>query len=388
MMSTHVRRVAIASIASVALAFSLSACAGASGSSDNAEIVVGATGPVTGPNAAINVLLEGAAARFDELNAAGGINGHKVKFVVKDDQYNPAQTPQQVSQLVEDEGANMICALVGTGPYAAVNDYLGSKGILGVPASGSAKLLNDHTYEILAPYGPLGARLVGYAVDTLKQTKIAIAYSADDVGQPFRDGAVDELTRLGITPVAEIKFDATATDFSAQAAQLKQSGADFVLINHVPTVVAQVQNAATKIGYTPNWGAGFPAASSQLVDLAPEAAAKTYFAYPFLLADSSEASAFQNAMKTYSPNTDTSGVYPIEGYTMADGCVEVLRKAVDLAGGGSPSKEQILQAAAGLTINTDYVKDLTWTTDDHSGQKTSQIVAVKNGQFVSVDGFK
>jgi ABC-type branched-subunit amino acid transport system substrate-binding protein len=378
----------------VATALALSACGGDGGgasSSDGStkgDIIVGATGPASGQYAAIKVLLEGASARFDELNAAGGIDGHMVQFITKDDQYNPAQTPQQVRQLVEDDNATMICGIVGTNPYASVNDYLGSKGILGIPASGSSALLNDHTYEILAPYDSQGERLVNYAIDQLGLDSIAIAYTADDVGQPFYDGALEALEAHGKEFATAVKFEASATDLSAQAAQLKESGADIVLLNHVPTVTSLIENAALKIGYTPKWGQGFSSAQPQSIALAPEAAKDSYYATPFLLPESDDAATFREAMAEYAPSTDIAGVFPIEGYTIADGCVAVLEKAVSIAGGEVPTAAQILEAAQDITIDTAYVQDLTWTATERAGQTLSQILVVEDGKFVTADGFK
>lgn len=383
--SSTPRAVSIAA-ALVVSAGLLSACGTSSDTTDGA-IVVAATGPETGANAAIKVLLDGAAARFDEINAQGGIGGHQIKFVRKDDQYNPAQTPQQIRQLVEDDGAVLVCGLVGTGPYASVKDYLSSKGVVGIPASGSASVLNEHTFEILSSYDPLGARLVNYALDTLNAPKIAVAYSADDVGQPFLAGTQSAAESRGVNFAATVQFDASATDFSSQAALLKQSGADMVLVNHVPTVVSRLQNAAKKIGYEPLWGSTFAAAQPEIIALAPDAASKTYFATPFLLPDAPEADSFRSAMNKFSPGTELDGVFPIEGYTVADGCIAVLEKAVEIAGGDAPSAQDVLSATKDLTIDSDYIKDLSWTDADHSGQKQSQIVSVKDSKFVTVDQF-
>ena len=53
----------------------------------------GATGPLTGSAAQYgNSVKEGAQLAVDEINAAGGINGYKINFDIKDDEADPEKT--------------------------------------------------------------------------------------------------------------------------------------------------------------------------------------------------------------------------------------------------------------------------------------------------------
>jgi branched-chain amino acid transport system substrate-binding protein len=63
------------------------------------------TGPIPIPDGT-----NGATAYFDALNAKGGINGHKIKYIVDDDQANPATTAQDARQLIDSDD---VVALVG-----------------------------------------------------------------------------------------------------------------------------------------------------------------------------------------------------------------------------------------------------------------------------------
>ena len=67
------------------------------------EIVLGATGPLTGSESQYAPTLTGAKAYFDYVNAHGGVNGRKIVFKVEDDQYDPVQTVQLTQKLVEQE---------------------------------------------------------------------------------------------------------------------------------------------------------------------------------------------------------------------------------------------------------------------------------------------
>ena len=74
-------------------------------------ITVGAHFPLTGVAApGYSEIPLGAQAYFDYVNAAGGVNGRQIDYVVKDDGYNPTNTTTVTNELVlQDE----IFAMVG-----------------------------------------------------------------------------------------------------------------------------------------------------------------------------------------------------------------------------------------------------------------------------------
>ncbi|MCK4534343.1 MAG: ABC transporter substrate-binding protein, partial [Syntrophobacterales bacterium] len=77
---------------------------------DDKEIRIAQWGPQTGPAAPWGSVARGSAILFNLVNEEGGIHGRKIKYYVRDDQYNPAQTKAVVKELVERKG---IFAFVG-----------------------------------------------------------------------------------------------------------------------------------------------------------------------------------------------------------------------------------------------------------------------------------
>ncbi|PJC71514.1 MAG: ABC transporter substrate-binding protein, partial [Syntrophobacterales bacterium CG_4_8_14_3_um_filter_58_8] len=59
---------------------------------DDNEIRIGQWGPQTGPAAPWGSVARGSKLLFDVVNEEGGINGRKIKYFIRDDMYNPAQT--------------------------------------------------------------------------------------------------------------------------------------------------------------------------------------------------------------------------------------------------------------------------------------------------------
>src|SRR5690348_10382883 len=81
----------------------LAACgsASSSGSSSKGDIQIGAWSPLSGPIASSGLqVTAGAKAAFDEVNAAGGINGRKINYHVMDNAYDAQQTIQAARKLI------------------------------------------------------------------------------------------------------------------------------------------------------------------------------------------------------------------------------------------------------------------------------------------------
>ena len=72
------------------------------GASDK-EIVIGAIHPYSGPASAYGAIGKAIGAYIEKVNADGGINGRKIKFIPLDDGYNPAKTVEQARRLVEQD---------------------------------------------------------------------------------------------------------------------------------------------------------------------------------------------------------------------------------------------------------------------------------------------
>ena len=65
------------------------------------SVKIGAHFPLTGVAApGYSEIPTGAQAYFDYVNAAGGINGRQIEYVVRDDSYDPTTTTQVVNELV------------------------------------------------------------------------------------------------------------------------------------------------------------------------------------------------------------------------------------------------------------------------------------------------
>src|SRR5689334_6051194 len=75
------------------------------------EILVGEYGSMTGPEATFGQSTHnGVMLAVDEINAAGGIKGQKIRVVSEDDQSKPDEAANAVTKLISQDG---VLAVVG-----------------------------------------------------------------------------------------------------------------------------------------------------------------------------------------------------------------------------------------------------------------------------------
>src|SRR5258707_7399351 len=88
------------------------------------EIRIGNIMPYTGPLAAFATIGRAEGAYFDMINARGGINGRKIKFISYDDSSNPRTALQRTAELVEKEAVLVMFGSFGTPSNLATRPYL------------------------------------------------------------------------------------------------------------------------------------------------------------------------------------------------------------------------------------------------------------------------
>src|SRR5207248_10363828 len=121
------------------------AVAGGDPGVSSSTITIGGTVPITGPAALFGSVGRGAAAYFAYVNAHGGGNGRKIKYVYLDDAYDPSKTVMLTRQLVEQNHVLAIFNTVGTDNNIAIRDYLNAAKVPQLfGGTGAAKIGDDY----------------------------------------------------------------------------------------------------------------------------------------------------------------------------------------------------------------------------------------------------
>ncbi len=223
------------------------------------EIVIGMTTPLTGPaSPGYKDIAPAAKAYFDYVNANGGINGRKIRLVVKDDQYNPAKTKSATSELILRDKIFAMFGALGTPTHSAVISDLNRRGIPDIFVNtGSSNFDNPRTYPMTFPYFP------SYVVEA----KAMAAYIQGDSALSgkkrclfYQDGEFGENAMKGFSAVG-MGFVTTVSYFSgqqvapftSQVTNLKSSGCELVIFFGVTSATAQLLGTSAKAGFRPTW---------------------------------------------------------------------------------------------------------------------------------------
>ena len=248
---------AVAGIAAAAISVSTMAQKKYDTGATDSEIKIGDTKPYSGPASAYGTIGKAISAYFDKLNAEGGINGRKIKFISLDDGYNPAKTVEQVRKLVEEEEVLFVFNPLGTPSNTAIQKYMNTKKVPQLfVATGATKWgvykNNPWTMGWQPNYQTEGKIYAAHILETKPNAKIGVLYQNDDYGKDYLKGLEDGLGEKAKTMiVAKVSYEVTDPTVDSQMVTLKSSGADTFFNVTTPKFAAQAIKKAAEIGWKP-----------------------------------------------------------------------------------------------------------------------------------------
>ncbi len=239
--------IALTAVGVLALSGCSASSTGSAGSGSKDPIVVGSinglSGPATFPEAS-----QAAKAVFDEVNAAGGIQGRKIKYEITDDKADPATASANARQLVGSDGA---VGLVGSASFleCQVNaGYFEQNDVLSIEGTGvDPKCFSSPNISPVnvGPY--LDAQMaLTYGSEVLKKKKICVLLENQGSSNPFFKAAINDWTKAtGEKPYQMFEgLPFGGADYTPYITNAKRSGCDTVFVNNVqPDALAQVKAA-------------------------------------------------------------------------------------------------------------------------------------------------
>lgn len=221
------------------------------------EIRIGQTMPYSGPASAYGVIGKADTAYFRMINDAGGINGRKITLISLDDAYSPPKTVEQTRRLVEQEGVAFLFNSLGTGPCAAVRQYLNDNKIPELFCATGASMFADPKHFPWTmgwqPNYQTEARIFGrHIVRTKPDAKIGVLYQNDGFGKDYLIGLKDGLgpDHAGMV-IKEASYETSEPTVDSQIVTLQGSGADVFVIAATPKFAAQAIRKAYDVGWSP-----------------------------------------------------------------------------------------------------------------------------------------
>ncbi|PSO21113.1 ABC transporter substrate-binding protein [Bradyrhizobium sp. MOS003] len=226
-----------------------------SGASDT-EIRIGNIMPYSGPASAYAAIGKAEEAYFNKVNAEGGINGRKIKFISYDDAYSPPKTVEQARKLVESDGVLLIFGSLGTSTNSAIRKYMNEKKVPQLfVASGASKWNDPKQYPWTMGWQPSYASEARiYAKYIMKEKpdgKIGVLYQNDDFGKDYLKGLKEGLGPKAPMVLLEEAYDTSEPAIDEHVVKLKASGADVFISITTPKFAAQAIKKAAEINWHP-----------------------------------------------------------------------------------------------------------------------------------------
>ena len=202
---------------------------------------IGVTQPLTGAFAASgNYVAQGAKLAEEEINKAGGVLGKRIELVVEDNKSNPTEAVATAEKLiVKDKVPVLMGAWSSTLTLAIMPKLEEYKVPMLVETSSSGKITtagNPFVFRI-SPTSEMEAKAFAPLFKTLNIKKADFLATNNDFGlgasKEFGQSAKDNGVDIGVSET----MDPKATDFSAQLAKIKTSGADTLFVT---TAVEQI----------------------------------------------------------------------------------------------------------------------------------------------------
>jgi ABC-type branched-subunit amino acid transport system substrate-binding protein len=223
------------------------------------EIVIGSHQDLSGPikgwgTGAANGLKMAA----DEINAAGGINGRKIRLIIEDSGYDPKKAVLATQKLVEKDEIFALVGALGSPTVLAAQDIVLDAGVLQLFPLTAA----EFTYRMDAskpqerlkfsnnvPYVESTAAATKWMVETNGFKAPCALHQDDEFGKSVLDGFVKYTTDARIKVPAITSYKRGAADFSSQVARMKADGCDFIVLGTVIRETIGVIGEAKKLGW-------------------------------------------------------------------------------------------------------------------------------------------
>jgi branched-chain amino acid transport system substrate-binding protein len=198
------------------------------------EIVIGDVEPLTGPPALLGVAHTiGVKIAIGEINAAGGINGRKIKYILEDDGYVTARTIQGLRKVIDVDKAFAVLGISGSGQSIAAMPVLEKSGIPTVISVGPVKPLweppRKNVFIVGQAYEEGIQALVKYLAQKNTGKKWGLITQDDDYGIAVRDGFDAVVKDKKLNVVYSGNYKKGQQDFSSEMLRLKDSGAEVFL---------------------------------------------------------------------------------------------------------------------------------------------------------------
>jgi branched-chain amino acid transport system substrate-binding protein len=251
------------------------------------EIIIGTMTDLSGVTAVQGVNNANAMRlAFEEANAAGGIHGRKIRWILEDMQYIVPKAVQAMNKLLNRDNIFFAIGNGGTPHNDAVMPSMFEKNVPNVFPLTCARSMyepfNRLKFGQFSSYYDQMRAGVKYFVEQRGSKVVGSMYQDTDFGRDVHAGVVAQLRAMGMTLAAETAHRPTDTDFNAALARQHDAGCDLICAGTIVKDTTIILQTARKMGWNVDFCGQFASYSTAVAEAPGEPAEGFYSMAPAL----------------------------------------------------------------------------------------------------------
>ena len=353
------------------------------------EVVVGSVSDLSGIFAAFGApAVATAQIHFDEVNAAGGIHGRTIRFVVEDSGYQMPKAMQAYNKLLNRDKVFAMLLSVGTPMNIAGLKLMAPKNVLNLTPLSAARQLLDEPIRLRfmgsASYYEQMRLAAGYMAEMYGISRACTMYIPSDFGKEIQEAIRDEANaNAALAYVAETTHKPDETDFVGSLQKLNAEGCELVGLALGVRQTITVAGTAKKLGLDHLRLVGSSASFHTVLAAVPGGVTEGLFAAAGWVdlaarADEPEPAAFIAAYKEkFGEFPGTAGLL---GYIGATGLTRALEEA-----GRNLTVDSFVEAMESLDYHDGLTDNrISYSATDHVGAEATILSVVEGGRWKEV----
>lgn len=328
-------------LASLLMSFTACVDKGANSGPTNAggdTIRVGVYGDLTGATSSFGQSTKnGIQLAFDEINAAGGVNGKKLEMLFEDDQGTPEKAKTVIQKLIsQDKVVAVLGEVASSNSLAAAPVAQEAKIPMITPSSTNPKVteIGDYISRVCFIDPFQGSVMAKFAANTLgAKTAAILGDNSSDYSKGLTQFFEQEFTRLGGRVITKQTYAQRDQDFKAQLTQMRDQKPDVIYIPGYYGEVGIIAKQARELGMNQPLLGGDGWDSPELWKLGGAALNPAYISNHY--SADNPAPEIQNFVKAYQAKFN---VAPDSLAALAYDSAKVLADAIKRAGGTDSAK--------------------------------------------------
>lgn len=352
------------------------------------EVKIGSVNDLSGIFAAVGVpATKGANMYFDEVNAAGGVHGRKIKFITEDHGYQMPKAMQGYNKLLNRDKVFAMMQSLGTPMNMAGFRLLDPKGIPNVaPLTAARQMLQEpvkNKFTSFSDYFDQARVGVEYLVGKYGSQEVCAMYLPTDFGKEILEGAHEGAKISGVKFAAETTHKPDESDFVGSLAKLKEAGCDIVVLAVGVRQAITIVGTAKKMGLTDMKFLGTSASFLTVVAKVPGGITEGFYAAAswqdlWARAEEPAPKAFIEAYKV------KYGEEPVGFSMLGYGAAQLMVRGLEAAG-PDLTHESFIKGMESLSYTDELAGvDITYGPDDHRGADKVYVSAVEGGTWKKV----